>query len=60
MPFDWERRFPALHRKATHYLAVFKANAHDDVPDVLTGIYEKELAVAGDLAYGKRRGIRRR
>jgi predicted phage terminase large subunit-like protein len=59
MPFDWERRFPSLYYKATHYLAVFKANAHDDVPDVLTGIYEKELAIGNDMNYGKRRGVRR-
>ena len=59
MPFDWERRFPGMHYAVTHYLSVFKANAHDDVPDVLTGIFEKELSVAGDVAYGKRRGLRR-
>lgn len=60
MPFDWERRFPQLYQKATHYLAVFKANAHDDVPDVLTGIVEKELSFGNDMMYGKRRGLRRR
>lgn len=59
MPFDWERRFPQLYYKATHYLSVFKANAHDDVPDVLTGIFEKELSLGSDVGYGKRRGIRR-
>ena len=60
MPFDWERRWPGFHTAVTHYLSVFKANAHDDVPDVLTGIYEKELAVGNDVGYGKRRGVRRR
>lgn len=60
MPFDWERRFPQLYQKATHYLAVFKANAHDDVPDVLTGIVEKELSFGNDMSYGRRRGVRRR
>ena len=60
MPFDWDRRWPGFHTAATHYLSVFKANAHDDVPDVLTGIYEKELAVGNDMNYGKRRGISRR
>ena len=60
MPFDWERRWPEFYHAVTHYLGVFKANAHDDVPDVLTGIYEKELAVAGDAVYGKRRGLRRK
>ena len=60
MPFDWERRFPQLYQKATHYLSVFKANAHDDVPDALTGIVEKELSFGNDMMYGKRRGVRRR
>lgn len=60
MPADWERRWPSFYTAATHYLSVFKANAHDDVPDVLTGIYERELSVGSDTAYGKRRGIRRR
>ncbi|MBO5758418.1 MAG: phage terminase large subunit [Rikenellaceae bacterium] len=60
MPFGWESRFPGLYDKVTKFLRVFKANAHDDVPDVLTGIYEKELAVGNDMNYGKRRGISRR
>lgn len=60
MPFDWERRWPAFHTAVTHYLSVFKANAHDDVPDVLTGIVEKELSFGNDMMYGKRRGVRRR
>ena len=60
MPFDWERRWPAFHTAVTHYLSVFKANAHDDVPDALTGIVEKELSLGNDMMYGKRRGVRRR
>ena len=60
MPFGWESRFPGLYQKTTHYLSVFKANAHDDVPDVLTGIYEKDLSVGSDMGYGRRRGVRRR
>ena len=60
MPFDWERRFPGMHYAVTHYLCVFKANAHDDVPDVLSGIVEKELTFGNDMGYGKRKGIRRR
>ena len=60
MPFDWERRWPGFYTAVTHYLSVFKANAHDDVPDVLTGIFEKELSVGNDVGYGKRRGVRRR
>ena len=60
MPFDWQTRHPALYQKVTHYLSVFKANAHDDVPDVLTGIYEKELSLANDATYSHRRGLRRK
>lgn len=60
MPFDWERRWPSLYQKVTRYLSVFKANAHDDVPDVLTGIFEKELMMGNDMGYGRKRGVRRR
>lgn len=60
MPFGWETRYPGMYYKMTHYLSVFKANAHDDGPDVITGIYEKELAIGSDVGYGKRRGVRRR
>ena len=60
MPVGWEARWPGFYYAVTHYLSVFKANAHDDVPDVLTGIYEKELSLASDTPYGKRRGVRRR
>jgi len=30
------------------------------VPDVLTGIYEKELSLANDATYSHRRGLRRK
>ena len=60
MPVDWADRWPSFHVAATHYLSVFKANAHDDVPDVLTGIFEKELSLANDATYSHRRGLRRK
>ncbi len=60
MPFGWETRYPGMYYKMTHFLSVFKANVHDDGPDVATGIYEKELAIGSDVGYGKRRGVRRR
>lgn len=60
MPVDWADRWPSFYYAATHYLAVFKANAHDDVPDVLTGIFEKELSLANDTTYSHRRGLRRK
>ena len=60
MPVDWADRWPSFYVAATHYLSVFKANAHDDVPDVLTGIFERELSLANDTSYGKKRGLRRK
>ena len=46
MPLGWESRFPAFHKHITEFLRNFKANAHDDPEDALTGIYEKEIADA--------------
>lgn len=43
MPFDWQTRFPEFHRNVTEFLRNFKANSHDDAPDALTGIIEKEI-----------------
>lgn len=43
MPFDWETRFPEFYKAVTGFLRNFKANAHDDVADVLTGMVEKEI-----------------
>lgn len=43
MPFDWETRYPAFYEAVTKFLRNFKANAHDDAPDALTGIIEKEI-----------------
>ena len=43
MPFDWETRFPDFFERVKHYKRKFEANKHDDVADVLTGIYETEI-----------------
>lgn len=43
MPFDWETRYPEFYKHVTEFLRNFAANAHDDAPDVLTGIIEKEI-----------------
>lgn len=43
MPHDWQTRFPEFYKAVTGYLRNFKANEHDDAPDVLTGIIEKEI-----------------
>lgn len=51
MPFGWERRYPKAYEQVTRFLRNFRANAHDDVPDVLTGIYEREIASGNTFAY---------
>lgn len=43
MPFDWETRHPAFYEAVTKFLRNFKANAHDDCSDCLTGIVEREI-----------------
>lgn len=43
MPHDWQTRFPDFYNNVTKFLRNFKANEHDDGPDVLTGIIEKEI-----------------
>lgn len=42
LPSDWHIRFPEFYKDVTTYKKVFKANKHDDAPDVLTGIVESE------------------
>ena len=39
-PDDWQRRWPDFARAVTSYRKEGR-NAHDDAPDVLTGIFEK-------------------
>ena len=58
MPLGWESRFPAFHKQVTEFLRDFRANTHDDAPDVLAGIYEKELAGGNNRPYQHRnRGV---
>lgn len=52
MPFGWEKRFPAIYDHLTHFLRNFGANAHDDIEDCLTGIYEKEIIDGNTKPYG--------
>lgn len=42
-PSDWHIRWPEFYKHVTKFKKVFKANKHDDGPDVLTGIIETEL-----------------
>jgi len=59
MPAGWKDRFPKVYEHLTKFLRTFRANAHDDVEDMLTGIYEKELSDGNVRGYGGGRGIRR-
>lgn len=52
MPFGWEKRFPTIYDHLTHFLRNFGANAHDDIEDCLTGIYEKEIIDGNTKPYG--------
>lgn len=41
-PDDWHMRWPEFYNDVTSYKRNFKANKHDDAPDVLTGVFEKK------------------
>lgn len=51
MPFGWQHRYTKAYEQVTRFLRNFRANAHDDVPDVLTGIYEREIATGNTNPY---------
>lgn len=61
-PLGWESKYPKAYKELSGFTRVFRANAHDDVPDVLSTIVQKELM---DKNAGKpyrgvhSRGIRR-
>ena len=43
MPEDWARRWPAFYMDIIKFRRKFNANKHDDAPDAVTGIIEKEV-----------------
>lgn len=43
-PFGWETRYPGFYKHLTEFRREFSANRHDDGPDCLTGVFEKEIA----------------
>lgn len=58
-PLGWVDRWPRAYEHITTFLRDFDANAHDDIVDALTGIYEKELARGSVTPYGAAsRGIK--
>ena len=50
-PFGWEVRYKSVYDHLTNFLRNFRANAHDDIEDGLTGIVEKELADGNTRPY---------
>lgn len=60
-PVGWETRWEKFHNHLCNFVRVFKANAHDDAPDCVTMIYEKEIANGNCKPYNhQRRGVSRR
>lgn len=58
-PFGWESRFPKVFEHVSGFLRNFGANAHDDIEDCITGIYEKELADGFAMPYSQQnRGVK--
>ena len=58
MPIGWESRYPKAAEHIKGFLRNFSANAHDDIEDVMTGIYEKEIANGNIQPYSAQvRGI---
>lgn len=47
VPEDWRVRWPEFAADVCGFRRAFRANAHDDAPDALTGIVESELTPRG-------------
>jgi predicted phage terminase large subunit-like protein len=45
-PDDWHIRWPEFYDHVTMFKRSFKANKHDDAPDVLTGIFEHRYDIS--------------
>lgn len=50
-PDDWHLRWPEFYNDVTSYKRNFKANKHDDAPDVLTGVVEKKDYIPTDSPF---------
>lgn len=58
-PYGWDERYGDICKHVTEFLSNFRANAHDDIEDGLTGIYEKEISGLDVKKYRKHKGVRR-
>lgn len=47
LPEEWRLRWPAFAADVLGFRRAFRANAHDDAPDAVTGIVETELSPRG-------------
>ena len=47
MPQGWNLRWPEFYTDLTTYRRLFRANRHDDAPDALTGVVEREVGDVG-------------
>lgn len=60
MPFGWENRYTKFYQHVSEFLRNFGANEHDDAPDALTGIYEKEMLILKANTYTQiSRGVKK-
>ena len=55
MPKDWHLRWPEFYTHLTTYRRLFRANRHDDAPDALTGIVEREVTESSNGRWQKLR-----
>lgn len=59
-PLGWEKLWPGAYGQLSRFLRYFKGNAHDDMPDVLSEIYLREIAPGNTKPYrNMSRGVRR-
>ncbi len=55
MPKDWHLRWPEFYAHLTTYRRLFRANRHDDAPDALTGVVEREVVDSAGSRWQKMR-----
>lgn len=59
-PLGWDKLWPGAYNQLTRFLRYFKGNAHDDMPDVLSEIYLREIKDNNAKPYrANSKGVRR-
>lgn len=60
-PVGWETRWEKFYNQLNNFVRILKGNSHDDAPDCVTMVYEKEIANGNSKPYNQpRRGVSRR